>query len=205
MDQALLDRLESQTAELAQQRALQARARHRLAAGSRDPARGRPRGHQPLRQQLPRPREPPRRRRCRPRRARPLRLRHGLGALHLRHADRAPRARAPAVGLPRHRGHDPLLLLLRRERRTVRDDDGRAGRDHLGCAESREHHRRHPPVEGEAAALRQRRPRPARGAARRGAGRAHAPRRDRRRVLDGRHDRAARGHLRTRGAPSRRP
>ncbi len=181
-------------------RPLQARARDRLAAGARSPARGRPRGHQPVRQQLPRPRRRPRgrgRRACGPR---PPRLRHGLCAIHLRHADSAPRARAAAVGIPRDRGHDPLFLLLRRQWRAVRDADRRAGRHHLGRTQPREHHRRDPALEGEAAALRQRGPRPARGPARRGERRAHAPRRDRRRVLDGRRDRAARRHLRARRA-----
>ena len=53
--------------------------------------------------------------------ARPLRLRHGLGALHLRHAGPAQAARGAAQRLPRHRGHHPLLLVLRRQRRPVRD------------------------------------------------------------------------------------
>ena len=45
---------------------------------------------------------------------------------------------------------------------TLTDDNGR---DHLGRAEPREHYRRHPPVKGPPPSLRQRRPRPARGAA----------------------------------------
>ena len=48
-------------------------------------------------------------------------LRHGVGALHLRHPDRAQAARGRAQRLPRHRGHHPLLVLLRRQRRPVRD------------------------------------------------------------------------------------
>ena len=52
---------------------------------------------------------------------RSLRLRHGLGAFHLRHADGAQGARGAAVGVPRHRRHDPLLVVLRRQRRAVRD------------------------------------------------------------------------------------
>ena len=59
MDQALLDRLESQTAELARTGLFKRERVHRVAAGAGDPPRGRPRGHQPLRQQLPRPRRPP--------------------------------------------------------------------------------------------------------------------------------------------------
>ena len=35
------------------------------------------------------------------------------------------------VGVPRHRGHDPLQLLLRRERRPVRGAARRGGRGHL--------------------------------------------------------------------------
>ena len=54
-------------------------------------------------------------------RPRPLWLRHGVGALHLRHAERAPGARGRARRVPRHRRRDPLLELLRRERRIVRD------------------------------------------------------------------------------------
>ena len=46
--------------------------------------------------------------------------------------------------VPRHRGHDPLLLLLRRQRRAVRDAARRRGRGHLRRAEPRLHHRRHP-------------------------------------------------------------
>ena len=60
--------------------------------------------------------------------ARPARLRHGLGALHLRHADGAQGARGRAQPLPRHRRHDPLLVVLRRQRRPVRDHPRRAGR-----------------------------------------------------------------------------
>jgi glycine C-acetyltransferase len=39
---------------------------------------------------------------------RPLRLRHGLGALHLRHAGRAQTARSQDFFLSRTGGHDPL-------------------------------------------------------------------------------------------------
>ena len=44
-------------------------------------------------------------------------LRDGVRALHLRDADAAQRAGAAALRVPRHGGHDPLQLLLRRERR----------------------------------------------------------------------------------------
>src|SRR6478735_4623413 len=84
-------------------------------------ARGPP---QPLRQQLPRSRKPPRDGRGRTRGARPVGLRHGVRPLHLRHPGAAPRARGAPVGVPRHRGHDPLRLLLRRERRRLRYANG---------------------------------------------------------------------------------
>ena len=84
-------------------------------------ARRRRRGRQLLRQQLPRPGRRPAARRRRARRSRPVRLRHGVRALHLRHAERAPGARSRARRVPRHRRRDPLLELLRRERRAVRD------------------------------------------------------------------------------------
>ena len=83
--------------------------------------------------------------------ARPLGLRHGLGPLHLRHAGAPQAARGAARRLPRHRGHDPLLLLLRRERRALRDAPRRGGRGHLRRAEPRVHHRRHPALQGAAA------------------------------------------------------
>ena len=38
-------------------------------------------------------------------------------AFHLRHADAAHRTRGAAVGVPRHRGDDPVLVVLRRQRR----------------------------------------------------------------------------------------
>ncbi len=53
-----------------------------------------------------------------------------------------------ALGLPRHRRHDPLQLLLRRQRRPVRVAARAVGRGHLRRAEPRQHHRRHPPVQG---------------------------------------------------------
>ena len=83
-------------------RARQARARDRLGAGRARDARRRPRAAQPLRQQLPRPRQPSGRARGRARGARRARLRHGLGALHLRHAGHPPRARGAHQRVPRH-------------------------------------------------------------------------------------------------------
>ena len=56
--------------------------------------------------------------------------------------------------VPRHRGHHPLLLLLRRQRRPLRDPARRGGRDHLRRAQPRQHHRRHPPLQGRALPLR---------------------------------------------------
>ena len=53
-------------------------------------------GHQPVRQQLPRPLQPPRGGRGGARGPRPPRLRHVLGALHLRHPGHPPRAREQA-------------------------------------------------------------------------------------------------------------
>ena len=100
--------------------ALQGRARARDAAVAARRGGGDGRAAQPLCQQLPRPRRPPGHRRGRTRRARALGLRDGVRALHLRDADAAPRAGAAAVGVPRHRRHDPLQLLLRRERRPLR-------------------------------------------------------------------------------------
>ena len=67
----------------------------------------------------------------------------------------------------------------------------RAGRDHLRCAESCQHHRRHPALQGAAPALRQSQSRRARAAPEGHPGLPHAPHRDRRRVLDGRQHRAA--------------
>jgi hypothetical protein len=54
--------------------------------------------------------------------------------------------------LPRHTGHDPLPLLLRRQRRSVRGAADSGGRGHQRRAQPRVHHRRHPPVQGAAAA-----------------------------------------------------
>ncbi len=126
------------------------------------------------------------------RRARHARLRPRLGALHLRHAGPAQGARGDDLEILRHRRHDPLHELLRRQRRPVRDDPQRRGRGHLRRAEPRLDHRRHPPVQGRAPPLRERRHGRARKAPRRNAGQAHAPDRDRRRVLDGRLHRQAR-------------
>ena len=144
-------------------------------------------GAELLRQQLPRPGRPPRRRRRRRKSAAGVGLRHGQRALHLRHADAAHASSSARLSrVPRHRGHDPLLLLLRRQRRRLRDAVRRRGRDHLRRAQPRLAHRRHPPVQGPPAALPQRRHGRPRGAARGRRGRAPTRHRHRRRLLHGR-------------------
>ena len=52
------------------------------------------------------------------------------------------------LAVPRHRRHDPLLVVLRRQRRAVRDHPRRAGLRHHRCAQPCLDHRRHPPVQG---------------------------------------------------------
>ena len=87
--------------------------------------------------------------------ARPLGLRHGLGRFicGTQTIHRALEQRLARV--PRHRGRRPVRLVLRRERRGLRGAARRAGRGHLRRAQPRDHHRRHPAVQGAAAALRQ--------------------------------------------------
>ena len=101
------------------------------------------------------------------------------------------------------RGHDPLRVLLRRQRGPLRDAARRAGRDHLRRAQPRLDHRRRAALQGAPPALRERRHRRAGEAPARGLRRAPAPDRDRRRVLDGRPRRAAAAHLRARRAVRR--
>ena len=148
-------------------RALQDRARDDDAAGRARRRRADARAAQPLREQLPRPRRPPGDGRGGARGARPLGLRDGLGALHLRHAGAPQRARGAALRVPRHRGHDPLQLLLRRERRPVR---GAARRARTRSSPTQLNHASiidgDPAVQGAAAPLRERRHGRARGAAR---------------------------------------
>ena len=149
-------------------RAVQARARADLAAvGPHHHAPGSI-GAQLLRQQLPGPGRPPRRRGGRGKGVAGLGIRHGQRAVHLRHAGAAQAARAGALGLPADGGHDPLLVLLRRQRRRLRGAVRRRGRDHLRRAQPRLDHRRHPAVQGQAVPLQERRHgRPAHPAARR--------------------------------------
>ena len=131
----------------------------------RDDGRG---GAELLRQQLPRVRRPPRRRRREPGGAGRVGLRDGVGALHLRHPDPAHRARGAAVAVPRHRGDDPLQLVLRRQRRGLRGALRRRGRDRLRRAQPRVDHRRHPAEQGRAVPVQERRHgRPARPSSRR--------------------------------------
>ena len=138
--------------------------------------------------------------------ARRVRLRHGLGALHLRHADAPPRARGA-----RSRswlGKDDAILFA-----ACFDANGglfetllgARGRDHLRRAEPRLDHRRHPALQGEALPLRQLRHGRARDAAEGGRGRRRALQADRhrRRLLDGRLRRKASGDLRARRAVRR--
>ena len=94
---SLRDELASQLDEIREAGHLQDRARDDDAAGRARRRRGTRRAAQPLREQLPRPRRPPGDRRGRARGARPLGLRHGVGALHLRDAGDPPRARGAAL------------------------------------------------------------------------------------------------------------
>ena len=75
---------------------------------------------------------------------------------------------------------------------------GRAGRHHLRRAQSRQHHRRHPALQGAPPALREPQSGGARAAPEGHAGLPHAAHRHRRRVLDGRQHRAAARDLRSR-------
>ena len=83
--------------------------------------------------------------------ARRIRLRHGLGALHLRRADAAPRARAGDRRLSRQGRRHPVRRLLRRQRRRVRAAARRGRRDHLRRAQPRLDHRRRAALQGRAA------------------------------------------------------
>ena len=132
-------------------------------------------------------------------RDRPLRLWHGLGALHLRHAGGAQGTRGAAERVPGRGRRDPLFVVLRRERGPVRDVARRAGRRHQRRAEPREHHRRHPPLQGaDGCAMRTTTSTSSRrGSRRRRSARVRADR-DGRRLLDGRRHRPAQGHLRPR-------
>ena len=125
-----------------------------------------------------------------------LGFRDGERAVHLRHADAARGAGAAAVAVPAHRGHDPVLVVLRRQRRPVRGAARRERRGDLRRAQPRLDHRRDPAVQGEALPLPQPRHGRSGGAVEGGGRRAAAADRHRRRLLDGRLLRAAGRHLR---------
>ena len=89
--------LRERSARPARRRFRDGRPATRASASSRRRRAARPRrrprrGAEPLREQLPRPGRPSRDRRGGARGARPLGLRHGLGALHLRHAGASTRS-----------------------------------------------------------------------------------------------------------------
>ncbi len=125
---------------------VQGRAGADLAAARRDRGRGGQAGPQLLRQQLPGPVGPPGADRLGQGGARPVGVRHVLGPVHLRHSGGAPRPGAGPERVPAHRGHDPVLVLLRRQRRAVRDAPRPRGRGDQRRAQPRQHHRRDPPV-----------------------------------------------------------
>ena len=112
---------------------------------------------------------------------------------------RSTRSWRPARRLPRHRRRDPLRLLLRRQRRPVRDPARAGGRGDLRRPQPREHHRRRTPVQGPAIPVRQ--PRHGRPRVRlEQAERPDPPDRHRRGVLDGRLRRPAGRDRRSRRA-----
>ncbi len=109
-----------------------------------------------------------------------------LGALHLRNRTAPQGPRGDDLGVLRDAGHDPLHVVLERERRALPRRARRGRRPLFRRAQPRVDHRRHPPVQGEAlqgAAFRL-------GRVRKNAlGRRDLPVQDdghRRRVLDGR-------------------
>ena len=110
---------------------------------------------------------------------------------------------ASAGRVPRHRGRDLVRVLLRRQRRPVRDPARPRGRDHLRRAESRQHHRRRAAVQGGPLPV----PEPGHGRSggpAGGGGRGAVPDdRHRRGVLDGRLRRPARPHRRAGRSPRR--
>ena len=146
MRNPLLDDLAARTAGLVGEGLFKSERVDRIAAIGAHPTGRRHVRPEPVRQQLPRPRRSSRHRRCRSRGTGSVRIRHGLGAIHLRNAIGAQGARGPPLGVPGHRGHHLVLVVLRRQRRAVRDHPRRAGRGDLRRAQPRIDHRRHPPV-----------------------------------------------------------
>ncbi len=130
--------------------------------------------------------------------ARDLRLRHGLGALHLRRAGPAPRARARDRRASRSGRRDPVRRLFRRQRRRVRAAARRKRRYHLGRAQPRLDHRRRAALQGQTLPLRQLRHGRTGEPPERGGRRALQADRHRRRVLDGRPYRQAERNPRAR-------
>ncbi len=118
--------------------------------------------------------------------------RHGYGMASVRFSAArrtGTRSWKPPCRVPEGRRLHPLLELLRRQRRPLRDAARGGGRCAERRAEPREHRRRHPPVQGEALPVPQQRhggPRGEAARSRRGR-RALQAHRDRRRLLDGRH------------------
>ena len=157
------------------------------------------RSAEPVRQQLPWPGEPSGSGPCRSRELREMGLRPGLRPIHLRHAADSQGPGGGRHEVPRHGRHDHLRLLLRRQRRPVRDPHGRAGRHHQRPVKPRQHHRRRPPVQGPATALQQQRHEGPRRAAQVRPVLAIPPDRHRRRLLHGWLHRQARRDLRPRG------
>ena len=90
--------------------------------------------------------------------------------------------------VPRHRRHDPLFVLLRRQRRAVRDAARRRGRRHLRRTEPRLHHRRRPALARPSASATATTTWPTWRSSSQEARAARLPHdRHRRRLLDGRH------------------
>ena len=122
----------------------------------------------------------------------PLGLRHGQRPVHLRHPGRAQAAgAAPLARSSAPRTRSCTRSCFDANGGPVRDAARRAGRGDQRRAEPRLDHRRHPAVQGPAAALPQPRHGRPRSAARGQPGCAAAAHRHRRRVLHGRLRRAA--------------
>ena len=84
---------------------------------------------------------------------RPLGLRNGVGAIHLRHSGTAQGTRTRTQQFSRNRRHHSLFVVLRRQWRLVRNAAWRRGCRDFRRTESRVDHRWHPAVEGPALSL----------------------------------------------------